>query len=458
MRYSQETSKFPVFERRITKLAINVTMPKWGLTMKEGKVSKWFKNEGDSIQKGEDLFEVETEKITNKVESPGSGILFQIVVPVGTKVPVGTILAVIEEPGEQLERIEGIQIGEVAEDIAESKEGRVGAERPEKKKFVPASPAARRLAKELGIDLSLVQGTGPKGRIIEADVTKYHEEGPPPRKITPLAAEMARQEGLDISTIIGTGEGGKITKEDVKRELEARPREKEEKPVQSIPLAGMRKAIADNMYASLQNTAQLTVFTEVDVTGMVRFRDLVQEEYKKDESVKVSFNDIIILATSRALKRFPIMNSALVGDEILLHDAVHMGIAVSIEEGLIVPVLRDADKKNLLDIACEARELARKAREGTLTVDEVTGGTFTISNVSMLEIDGFTPILRPPETGILGVGRVKEKPVVSDGEINIGSMMFLSLTFDHRVLDGAPAMVFLQTVARYLQHPTLIMT
>ena len=458
MRYSQEIWKFPVFERRITKLAINVTMPKWGLTMKEGKVSKWFKNEGDSIQKGEDLFEVETEKITNKVESPGSGILFQIVVPVGTKVPVGTILAVIEEPGEQLERIEGIQIGEVAEDIAESKEGRVGAERPEKKKFVPASPAARRLAKELGIDLSLVQGTGPKGRIIEADVTKYHEEGPPPRKITPLAAEMARQEGLDISTIIGTGEGGKITKEDVKRELEARPREKEEKPVQSIPLAGMRKAIADNMYASLQNTAQLTVFTEVDVTGMVRFRDLVQEEYKKDESVKVSFNDIIILATSRALKRFPIMNSALVGDEILLHDAVHMGIAVSIEEGLIVPVLRDADKKNLLDIACEARELARKAREGTLTVDEVTGGTFTISNVSMLEIDGFTPILRPPETGILGVGRVKEKPVVSDGEINIGSMMFLSLTFDHRVLDGAPAMVFLQTVARYLQHPTLIMT
>ena len=439
-------------------MAINVTMPKWGLTMKEGKVSKWFKNEGDSIQKGEDLFEVETEKITNKVESTGSGILFQIVVPVGTKVPVGTILAVIEEPGEQLERIEGIQIGEVAEDIAESKEGRVGAERPEKKKFVPASPAARRLAKELGIDLSLVQGTGPKGRIIEADVTKYHEEGPPPRKITPLAAEMARQEGLDISTIIGTGEGGKITKEDVKRELEARPREKEEKPVQSIPLAGMRKAIADNMYASLQNTAQLTVFTEVDVTGMVRFRDLVQEEYKKDESVKVSFNDIIILATSRALKRFPIMNSALVGDEILLHDAVHMGIAVSIEEGLIVPVLRDADKKNLLDIACEARELARKAREGTLTVDEVTGGTFTISNVSMLEIDGFTPILRPPETGILGVGRVKEKPVVSDGEINIGSMMFLSLTFDHRVLDGAPAMVFLQTVARYLQHPTLIMT
>ena len=429
-------------------MAINVTMPKWGLTMKEGKVTKWYKNEGDSVQKGEDLFEVETEKITNKVESPGSGTLFQIVVPVGTTVAVGTILAVIAEPGEHPERIEGVQVSEVIEAAGASSQGPAATEKPQEKKFVPASPAARRLAKELGIDLALVQGTGTDGRITEADVRRYHEEGPPAPKITPLAEEMVKQEGLDISTITGTGEGGKITKEDVKRALERRT---------SIPLTGMRKTIADNMYASLQNTAQLTVFTEVDVTEMVRFRDLVQEEYKKDETVKVSFNDIVILATSRALKRFPMMNSALIGDEILLHNAVNMGIAVSLSDGLIVPVLRDADKKGLLQIARESRELAQKAYEGTLTVDDVTGGTFTISNVSMLEVDGFTPILRPPETGILGAGRVKEKPVVYDGEIAIRSMMFLSLTFDHRVLDGTPAMAFLETVARYLQHPALIM-
>jgi len=438
-------------------LAINVSMPKWGLTMKEGKISKWYKKEGDSVQKGEDLYEVETEKITNKVESPGSGTLFQIVVPVGTKVPVGAILAVIAEPGEEPERIEGIQVGDVVEDTAESKEGTADAEIPAEKKFVFASPAARHLAKEMDIDLSLIQGTGPNGRIIEADVTRYHEEGPPSPRITPLAEEIARQEGLDISTITGTGEGGKITKEDVERTLETRIPEEEEKHVKAIPFTGMRKAIADNMYASLQNTAQLTVFTEVDVTEMVRFRDLVMEEYKKDKTVRVSFNDIIILATSRALKQFPMMNSALADDEILLHESVNMGIAVSLPEGLIVPVLRDADRKGLLQIARESRELARKAREGTLGVDEVTGGTFTISNVSMLEMDGFTPILKPPETGILGVGRVKEKPIVSDGEITIGSTMFLSLTFDHRVLDGAPAMDFLRTAARYLQHPTLIM-
>ena len=176
------------------------------------------------------------------------------------------------------------------------------------------------------------------------------------------------------------------------------------------------------------------------------------------KSVRVSYNDIIILAVSRALKRFPIMNSTLVGDEILLHDSVNMGIAVALKEGLIVPVLRDADKKGLLQIAKETRILAVKAREGNLGVDEVTGGTFTITNVSMFQVDGFTPILKPPETGILGIGRVKEKPAVYEGEIAIRSMMFLSLTFDHRIVDGAPANAFLETAGRYLQHPNLIMS
>jgi pyruvate dehydrogenase E2 component (dihydrolipoamide acetyltransferase) len=442
-------------------VAVNVTMPKWGLTMKQGKLSKWFKKEGDAIQKGEPLFEVETEKITNKVEAPASGTLFQIVIQQGAVVPVGTILAVIAEPGEQPERIEGMQMGEVVEGEAPRAETRAPAEpeRPKKETFVLATPAARRLAKELGVDLTAVEGTGPGGRVTEADVTKYHDEGPPPPRITPLAEEMARQAGIDIRAIAGTGEGGKITKEDVARAIRAKGEIKEaEEAVRVIPFAGIRRAVADNMYGSLQGTAQLTSFTEVDVTEMVRFRDQVREEYRNDESVRVSYNDIIIFITSRVLKRFPIMNSTLVGEEILLHPTVNMGVAVALEEGLIVPVLRDANRKGLLQIAREARELARKAREGTLTVDEVTGGTFTITNVSMFEVDGFTPILKPPETGILGVGRVKQKPAVHNGEICIRSMMFLSLTFDHRVVDGAPANDFLQTVARYLQNPMLAMT
>jgi pyruvate dehydrogenase E2 component (dihydrolipoamide acetyltransferase) len=212
------------------------------------------------------------------------------------------------------------------------------------------------------------------------------------------------------------------------------------------------------MHDSLQTTAQLTMFTEVDVTEMIRFLDRLREEYKQDDTVRISYNDIIILSTSRALKRHSNMNSTLVGEEILLHDSVHMGFAVALTEGLIVPVLRDADKKDLFEIASEARELASKAREGTLTVDEVTGGTFTITNLSMFQVDGVTPILKSPETGILGIGRVKAKPAVHNGEIAIRSMMFLNLTFDHQIVDGAPAAEFLQDVARYLENPDLIMT
>lgn len=442
-------------------MAVNVTMPKWGLTMKEGKVSRWLKAEGDTTRKGEPLFEVETEKITNVVEATAAGVLFQIVVPAGTVVPVGTVVAVIAEPGEQPARLEGLRMGEISEGPAPTgtKPAPPKPEVPTEKKFVPASPAARRLAKELGVDLARVSGSGPEGRITEADVQRFHDEGPPPPKITPLAEEMARQAGLDIATIQGTGEGGKITKEDVQRVLAAQePAREAAAVVKSIPFAGMRKAIAQNMHASLHTTAQLTAFVEVDVTEMVRFRDTVRDAYRSDESVKVSYNDILILAVSRALKRHPVMNSTLVGEEILLHATVNMGIAVALAEGLIVPVLHNADRMGLLEIARGVRELARKAREGTLTVDEVTGGTFTITNMSMFQVDGVTPILRPPETGILGVGRIQEKPAVFNGQIVIRSMMFLSLTFDHQVVDGAPANQFLGTVAAYLENPYLIMS
>jgi pyruvate dehydrogenase E2 component (dihydrolipoamide acetyltransferase) len=443
-------------------VSVNVTMPKLGMTMQTGKVSKWHKNEGDQVQGGEDLFEVETEKITNKVEAPVAGILFQIVVPAGAVVPVGAIVAVISEPGEQPERIEGIQAGDVTETKATATWAtpRAEAEKPKERGDILATPAAKRLAKELGVDLALVTGTGAEGRIKEGDVTRYHEEAQRRPKITPLAEAMARQAAIDISTISGTGEGGKITKEDVERTLQQKTPVVEEKkgPSKTIPLAGIRKAIADNMHASLQNTAQLSLLTEVDVTESLRFQNLVREVYKKDESVRVSLNDILILATSRTLKRFPIMNSTQIGDEIILHDSVGMGIAVAIPEGLIVPVLREADQKGLLEIAAEARSLVEKARSNSLSVEDVTGGTFTITNLSASNVDNFTPILRPPETGILGVGRVVEKPVVFRSEIAIRSMMGLSLTIDHRVVDGAPASEFLRLLGSYLEQPTLILT
>ncbi len=443
-------------------MSVNVTMPKLGMTMRTGKLSKWYKNEGDQVEEGGDLFEVETEKITNKVEAPVGGILFQIVVREGDVVPVGTVVGVIAEPGEIPERIEGIQIGEVAQPTAAPIAGapKTEAKRPVERGEILATPASKRLAKELGIDLAFVQGTGPDGRIKEADVTRYHEQAQRKPRITPLAEEIARQAGLDVSAISGTGEGGKITREDVERALqEKKPAAVEEKkPAVTIPMTGMRKAIADNMYASLHNTAQISFASQVDVTESLRFLAMVQEQHKNDESVRVSLNDIVILATSRALKRFPIMNSTQEGSEIILHDSVGMGIAVAIPDGLIVPVLRNADQKGLLQIAKEARGLIGKARSNSLSMEEVTGGTFAITNLSASSVDNFTPILRPPETGILGVGRVVKKPVVFEGEIVARSMMGLSLTFDHRVVDGSPASEFFDLLCRYLEQPTLILT
>ena len=449
-------------------MTVKVTMPKLGMTMKVGKVSKWYKNEGDSVEKGENLFEVETEKITNKIESPGTGIFFQILVAVGNSVPIGTLLALIAEEGEEPERIDSPQTPGAAE--GNSKPAAVvpekAAVRATEKKRLLSTPSARRVAKELGVDLALVPGTGPDGKIKEGDVLKFHKEGAPTPRISPLAAEIARQEGLDLSEINGTGENGKITREDVERFLSAKDDAPNEgldevagKPsgFKVVPFEGMRRAIADNMHASLQNSAQLTTFTEIDVTEMVRFRDLVKAEYQHDDSVKISYNDIIVMATAHALMKHPTMNSTLIGEEILIHDSVRLGIAVALDEGLIVPKLRNAEKKTLLQIAREVRVLARKAREGSLAVEEVTDGTFTITNVSMLGMDGFTPVLNPPETGILGVGRVIEKPWVFNGEIAIRHLMTLSLTFDHRIIDGAPAMMFLRDLARYLEHPMLLM-
>ena len=435
-------------------MATEIKMPRFGMTMKQGKLAKWFKQEGDTVEKGDSLFEVETEKITNTVQSVASGILFQIVIQVGETVPVGAVLAVVADARETPERIEGIKVGEV-EDVEAAPAGKTAPakaeEAPAETKYVLASPAAKRLAKELGVDLASVPGTGKEGRVTEDDVKKVHEEGPPAPKITPVAAEMARQAGLDLSTIVGTGEGGKITKEDVGFAVSAPAA-----PPKSLPFSGMRRAIADNMHASLQNSAQLTLMTEVDVTETVHFRDLLREEYKKDESVRISYNDIIIYMVARVLKRFPYMNSTLVGEEILLHDRVDIGMAVALPDGLIVPKVRDADRKGIRQIGREAREVARKAREGALSMDEVTDGTFTISNMSMLGVDGFTPIINPPEVAILGVGRVIEKPGVKNGQIEVRSYMALSLTIDHRVVDGAPGGEFLQFLARHLEQPALL--
>ena len=454
-------------------MSIELAMPKLGLTMKTGKVSKWFVAEGAAVKQGDDLFEVETDKITNKVESPANGVLFQIMVQPKQEVAVGAVLVILAEPGETITRVEG------ASDSPASAVAEAGAPKPQKTN-VPAavqpsstggimSPAARRLARELGVDLGGVAGSGPGGRIIERDVQARHEIIDK-IKITPLAAVVAAKAGLDISTLNGTGEGGKIVRDDVDRALHpekfaAVPQSAGQDAARSsctsepgsVPMEGMRKIIAENMMGSLQNSAQLTLVSEADVTACVNIITDFKARNKKNKDFRLSMNDVLILAVARALKKHPRMNATFDGQTITRHAEVHMGVAVALPEGLIVPVLHHTDRLPLLEIAREARLLAGRARKGELTPDDMSGGTFTITNMAHSVVDFFTPILKPGETGILGVGRVVEKAVIREGAVVARSMMGLSLTFDHRVEDGAPAAEFLKTLVEYLAEPALLL-
>lgn len=438
-------------------MATDILMPKWGLTMKEGKLSKWLKNEGDSVKKGEAIFEVETDKITNMVEAPEEGVLYQVVVPAGETVAVKAVVGVLAAEGETPEVKEASAGNASAEQGGASTKAKTG-------EFVPASPIARRLAKEQNIDLADVTGTGPNGKVTEKDILSYTPEPDEYDSFNaaPQAIEFARKSGIDLADVTGSGEGGKILKVDILRAMQpafVQGSTQDSTKPEIIPFTGMRKIIADNMMASLHNMAQLTVFVECDITEMTAFRDRVRAKYARQEDIpRVSYNDVIALAVSRTLMKFPYMNSWLTEEGIVRHKQVNLGIAVALDDGLVVPHVNGAEKMTLTELAVAIRDVAGRARKGGLTMDELQGGTFTISNVSMLGVDGFTPIINPPEIGILGVGRAVERPAVAaDGQIVSRTMMTLSLTFDHRVADGAPAMNFLRGLADCLEEPAMML-
>ena len=395
-------------------MAVEVVMPKFGLTMTEGTIQQWFKSEGDTIKNGEALFEVETEKVLYEVEAPADGTVAKLLYAIEAVVGVGLPVAIIAEAGEEVAEVAAQYADAAAAPVAAPPEpAPVAASTAppaaeEKRGRVPVTPAARKLAKEHNIDLSGVTGTGPRGRITREDVQKIIDSGgqaapPPAPAATPATTE-------------------------------------------DIPLRGMRKVIAERMQQSLQGSAQLTISTEVDVTQLIDRRQEVRQEFS------VTYTDFIVQACAHALRQHPRMNASLEGNIIHVHGDIHVGLAVALDEGLIVPVVRDVDKKSLKDIAAEAKTLAEKARASQLKLEEVSGGTFTVSNLGMYGVDAFTPIINAPQSGILGVGRIVEKPVIYRGEITRRSMMVLSLTFDHRVIDGAPAGAFLQTVADLLAH------
>lgn len=364
-----------------------IVMPRLSLTMKEGTVGKWYKKEGETVEKGEPLVEVVSEKATYDLEAPASGVLRKIVVSEGSDVPVDTILAFVGTPNEPLPEAETMATAHPSEKAEER---------------VPASPAARRLARELGIDLSLVKGTGPEGRISEEDVERFAKE---------ISATILRIR-------------------------------------ETIPLSGLKKTSAERLSMSFRTAPHSTIMMDVDISKTKMLH----------EKLQVPYTTIIVKATAKALAEHSVINSTLHENEIRIYEDINVGIATNTEGGLIVPVVHNANRKSLEEIDKTIKKLSDKARNGKLAKEDVTGGTFTITNLGMFDVDCFTPIINPPEAAILGVGRAGDRPVALGGRVEVRSLMTLSLSYDHRIVDGAPAAKFLQKVKEYLEHPETIET
>jgi pyruvate dehydrogenase E2 component (dihydrolipoamide acetyltransferase) len=455
-------------------MATEVILPKLGQTMEEGIIIEWLKQEGDPVQRGEVLFTLESDKATLEVESPGKGFLRKILVPAGEAVPVLTVVGLITRAVD--EDISGYESRDQVSGIGDQVSEAVATAPSEPEALTPealkptldrifSSPRARKLARQKEVNLALVAGTGPNGRIVERDVMAYLEAMP---KTTPVAHRLAERRELDLRTVVGTGPGGRITKEDVEQALAVvppTPAAVSESPVPAaavealaeVPMSGVRAVIARHMHESHQATAPVTLTTEADATDLVVVRERLKASLVDELGFNLGYNDLLVKVAARAVCKYPYMNARLDGEIIRHLSAVHIALAVDTERGLLVPVIRDADRKGLTEIAREMRELVERARVGKALPDELSGSTFTITNLGMHEIDAFTPIINLPEAAILGVGRIKARPSVVDGEICVRQMMWLSLTFDHRLVDGAPAARFLQYIKQLVEEPYLLL-
>ncbi|MBL7062898.1 MAG: 2-oxo acid dehydrogenase subunit E2 [Anaerolineae bacterium] len=436
-------------------MATQIIMPKLGMAMSEGKVVKWLKEDGAEIKKDEPVVVVMSKKITYEVVAPADGVVRHVAHAKDT-CGIGQIIGFITAPGEEIPEVVEIAAPAGAPAAAPvttraptpAAPAEKKMEVPREEKRFPSSPAARRLAKELGVDISRVVPSG--HRITEKDVQIYHEEQS--RIVaSPLARRMAEEEGLDLAQVQGTGPNGRITEEDVLRVIEGEERPAAPPP-KSIPFIGMRQAIAEQMVHSLQTMAQITITTKVDVTELKSTREALRARWER----KVSYTDLLVKAVAVALGDHPLLGARLEDEEIVMPSEVNVGVAVALEEGLIVPVVRYADRMTVPEIGDKIKDLAQRARENALNVDEVTGAVFTVTNLGTYGVDAFTPIINPPEVAILGVGRITEELALVNGQVVPRSKMVLSLTIDHRIVDGAPGAAFLQTLAQLLEHPALI--
>ena len=453
-------------------MAFEVVMPRLGWNMETGSLGEWLKQDGERVEAGEILFTVEGDKATQEVEALESGILRipPESPPPGKEVPVGTLLGYLLAEGEGAPFAAETGPMVVDKPLSEPADQQAieSTRLPAAADIQPASqlvggptisPRARRVARELGVDWTGLKGSGRTGRIVERDVRQAaaaRAAAPTVARISPLARRLAEELEVDVERLAAQAPGKRIMRADVEAAArEAAPAPAVAPPVTEVPLTQIRRLIAERMAASAHTTAAVTLTTEADATELVRLRN----QLKEDGSQPVpSYNDLLAKLTAQALLEHPMVNARFDGDTIVQSATVNIGVAVDTDRGLLVPVLRDVQSKSLRQIARETAALIEKAQTGRISLDDLHGGTFTITNLGMYEIDAFTPIINLPECAILGVGRIVPKQVVVDAEVEriaIRHMMFLSLTFDHRLVDGAPAARFLQRVKQYVERPYL---
>ncbi|MDG1907680.1 MAG: 2-oxo acid dehydrogenase subunit E2 [Pseudomonadales bacterium] len=447
-----------------------IYLVKVGMTMTEGMVSEWFIADGAEVKKGEMLYALETEKVNLDVDAEADGTVKHLV-EAGVTLEPGDVVGYIFAQGESIPDVlpgatSQPEIDVPAEPAATESPAPAAAQEVATDGNVKASPAARRLARELNVNYQSLQGTGPGGRIVEADVQSAatnpavaqqptiaatSPQSNADVKASPLAKRIAEQRSIDLSRVQGSGPGGRIVQTDVENLGASTPQVSGPAAGEVVPVKGMRKTIAQRMHQSLQESAQLTMDMAAVMEDAVKLREQLIREW--DGAARPTFTDLVIKAAAKALQKHPLMNSQFSDAGIQLLNEIHVGIAVALPEGLVVPVVRNADQLSLKEIAVESARLATCAREGTLGLDDYAGGTFTISALGMFGVDSFTPIINQPQSGILGVNRILDG-IAWEGETPVRQkQMNLSLTWDHRVLDGAPAAEFLQTVVEYLSEP-----
>jgi pyruvate dehydrogenase E2 component (dihydrolipoamide acetyltransferase) len=423
-------------------MAVTIVMPKFGLTMESGMITRWYQNDGAEVKRGEIIFSVETDKLTNEVEAESNGIL-RVIASEGSTVPCGQAVAVIAAPGENVSVLSDTASKQTpgSDEKTKGQVLKLAAGPSAGKGRAWATPKAKKLAAEEKIIIGELNGTGHQGMVTVNDINMALAKVP---KATPMAVKIASAAGINLSTI---EKEGQIMKRDVLQAIAKPASVPKESPTRRIPMNAMRKAIAKNMLYSFQTAPTVTFQIKVDVSRLAELKDNISEE------TKVSYTDILAGIIAKVLMKHPHINGRVDGDVIIFHDYVNLGVAVALEDGLVVPVIKNAHQKGLAAISKEIKEMTQKAKSATLTMDDMNGGTFTISNIGMYGIDSFTPIINQPESAILGVNAIEQTPVVKDGATVIRPIMKLSLTVDHRIIDGVVAAKFLSDLKSVIENP-----